>query len=130
MVGCLVTRDGQRYLSPRVVVARLVSEFPCVTSSVEDGRRYVQGIIKQLQAIRQSGDIPIDDDYLDRLAKAENGAIYVYFEDSSSATVYLGMAIIPGEPLFFTYSSSAQEQAARPLLLRCAKVLDYEIVDM
>jgi hypothetical protein len=130
MAYCLVARDNHRYLSPRVVVARLVSEFPYVTSSELDGRRYVRGIIEQLQAIKQFGEIPVDSEYLDRLEKAENGAIYVYFEDWSSEIAYLGMAIIPGEPLFFIYTSSAQEQAARPLLIRCAKALDYEIVDM
>jgi hypothetical protein len=129
MACCLVARNGQRYLSPRAVVARLVSEFPSVTSSEEDGRRYVRGIIERLVAIRRSGDSPVDNEYLERLAKAENGAIYVYFEDWSSANVYLGMVIIPGEPIFFTYSSITQEQAAHPLLVRCAKVLDYEIVD-
>jgi hypothetical protein len=129
MACCLVARNGQRYLSPRAVVARLVSEFPSVTSSEEDGRRYVRGIIERLVAIRRSGDSPVDNEYLERLAKAENGAIYVYFEDWSSANVYLGMVIIPEEPIFFTYSSIAQEQASHPLLVRCAKVLDYEIVD-
>lgn len=129
MACCLVARNGQRYLSPRAVVARLVSEFPSVTSSEEDGRRYVRGIIERLLAIRQSGDIPVDNGYLQRLAKAESGAIYVYFEDWSSASLHLGMVIIPEEPLFFTYSSTAQERAAYPLLVRCARVLDYEIVD-
>jgi hypothetical protein len=129
MARRLVARNGQRYLSPRGVVARLVSEFPSVTSSEEEGRRYVRGLIERLQAIRQSGDIPIDKEYLERLTRAESGAIYVYFEDWSSANAYLGMVVIPGEPLFFTYSSSTQEQATHPLLVRCARVLDYEIVE-
>lgn len=129
MAHRLVARDGNRYLSPRVVVARLQSEFPCVASSEEDGRRYVRGIIQQLHAIKQIGDIPVDSEYLDRLEKAQNDAIYVYFEDWSSKSVYLGTAVIPGEPIFFSYSSSAQEQAAQPLLLRCAEVLEYDIVD-
>ena len=130
MAYCLVARDSDRYLSPRVVVARLMSEFPFVASSEEDGRRYVRGIIEQIQAIKQVGDIPVDSEYLDRLERAQNDAIYVYFEDWSSETAYLGTAVIPGEPLFFIYSSSAEEAAARPLLIRCAKALDYEIVDM
>ena len=130
MAYCLVARDSHPYLSPRVVVARLVSEFPYVASSEEDGRRYVRGIIQQLQAIKQFGEIPVDREYLDRLERAEHDAIYVYFEDWNSDAAYIGTAIIPGEPLFFMYSSSEQEQAARPLLIRCAKALDYEIVDM
>jgi hypothetical protein len=130
MAQRLVARDGHRYLNPRVVVARLQSEFARVASSEQDGRRYVRGIIRQLQAIKQVGDIAVDSEYLDRLVKAQDGAIYVYFEDWSGETAYLSTAVIPGEPLIFHCSSSAQEQATRDLLVRCAKVLDYDIVDM
>jgi hypothetical protein len=130
MAHRLVARDGHRYLSPRVVVARLQSEFARVASSEEDGRRYVRGIIRQLQAIKQVGDIAVDSEYLDRLEKAQDGAIYVYFEDWSSETAHLSTAVIPGEPLIFHCSSSAEEQATQNLLVRCAKVLGYDIVDM
>jgi len=113
-----------------VVVARLQSEFPYVASSEEDGRRYVRAIVKQLSAIKQIGEIPVDSEYLDRLDRAQNGAIYVYFEDPSCATTYLSTVVIPGEPLFFYYSSSAHERATQALLSRCAAALDYEIVNM
>ena len=130
MAHRLVPRHGQRYLSPRVVVARLQSEFPYFASSGEDGRRYVRAIVEQLSAIKQIGEVPVDAEYLDRLDKAQNSAIYVYFEDPSCATTYLSTVVIPGEPLFFYYLSSAHEQATQTLLLRCAAALDYEIVDI
>ena len=41
MAHRLIARDGHRYLSPRVVVTRLESEFAYVESSEEDGRRHV-----------------------------------------------------------------------------------------
>lgn len=130
MAHRLNPRDGRPYLSPRAVVARLQSVFPYVAWSEEDGRRYVGGIIRQLQAIKQTGNIPVDSEYLDRLERAQNGAIYVYFEDWNSEAAFLSTAVIPGEPLFFHYSSSAHEQAAKTLLLRCAEALDYDIVDL
>jgi hypothetical protein len=130
MAHRLVPREGQPYLTPRVVVARLLSEFPYVTSSNEGGRGYVRGIIRQLRAIKQSGDSRVDSEYLDRLERVQDGAIYVHFEDWNSEAIYLSTAVIPGEPLCFFYSSSKHEQAAKTLLLRCAAALDYDIVDM
>jgi hypothetical protein len=130
MAYWLIARDSHGYLSPDAVLARLVAEFPYVATSKQDGRRFVRGMIQQLQAIKKFGETPVDREHLERLERLEDEAIYVYFEDWTSEAVHLGTAIIPGEPLFFMYSSSAQEQAARPLLLRCAKALDYEIVDV
>jgi hypothetical protein len=131
MAHRLNARDGHRYLSPRVVVTRLEAEFAYVESSEEDGRRHVRGIVRQLQAIKEIGDIPVDTEHLDRLKRAQNGAIYVYFgDDPSSETAYLSTAVIPGEPLFIDYASRAHEQAAQTLLLRCADVLGYDVVEM
>lgn len=130
MAHRLVARDGKRYLSPRVVVTRLESEFAYVEVDEEDGRRHVRGIIRQLEKIADMGLIPVDNQYLERLKKAQRGAIYVYFgDDPGSEIACLGTAIIPGEALFFDYASRAHEQAAQPLLIRCAAVLDYEIVE-
>ena len=131
MAHRLVARGGHRYLSPHVVVTRLESEFAYVESSEEDGRRHVRGIVLQLQAIKQIGDVPVDSEYLERLERAQDGAIYVYFgDDPSSETAYLSTAVIPGEPLFFDYSSRAHEAEAQMLLLRCAEVLDYDVIEM
>lgn len=131
MAHCLFARDGQRYLSPRVVVNRLESEFAYVEASEEDGRRHVRGIVRQFQVIKQIGDIPVDNAHLERLKKVQNGAIYVYFgDDPSSETAYLSTAVIPGEPLFFDYSSRTHEATAQTLLLRCADALGYNIVEM
>ena len=52
MAHRLCVRDGERYLSPRVVVSRLEDEFPYVEVDEQDGRRHVRGIIRQLERIR------------------------------------------------------------------------------
>lgn len=129
MAHRLCVRDGDRYLSPRVVVARLEAEFPYVEVDEEDGRRHVYGIIRQLERIGEMGLVPIDEAYVQRLKKAQRGAIYVYFgDDPGSETACLSTAVIPGEALYFVYPSRRHQEAAWPLLLRCAAVLGYEIV--
>ena len=126
----LYAREGRSLLVPRVVVSRLESEFPYVEASEDEGRRHVGGIIRQLLKLQQAGHIQVDLDYLQRLKKAQHGSIYVYFgDDPGSETGCLSTAIIPGEALFFDYSSRTQESAVQPLLLRCAAALDYEILE-
>jgi len=126
----LYAREGKRLLTPRVVVSRLEGEFAYVEASEDEGRHHVGGIIRQLRKLQEAGNIPVDLDYLERLKKAQRGSIFVYFgDDPGSETACLNTAIIPGEALFFDYSSRAHEDAARPLLLRCAAALDYEVVE-
>ena len=130
MAHRLCAREGQQLLLPRVVVSRLENEFSYVEASEDEGRRHVGGIIRQLRVLQETGNIPVDLDYLDRLTRAQRGAIYVYFgDDPGSEIACLSTAIIPGEALFFDYSSRAHEDATRALLLRCAVALDYEIVE-
>jgi hypothetical protein len=130
MAHRLFPRDGQRPLNPRVVVSRLENEFAYVEASEEEGRRHVGGIIRQMLKLQQAGHIPVDLEYLERLKKAQGGAIFVYFgDDPGSEMACLSTAVIPGEALFFDYNSRAHENAAQPLLLRCAAALDYEILE-
>ena len=126
----LYAREGRPLLVPRVVVSRLESEFPYVEASEDEGRRHVGAIIRQLLRLQEAGHVQVDIAYLDRLKKAQRGSIYVYFgDDPGSESGCLSTAIIPGEALFFDYSSRAHESAVQPLLLRCAAALDYEIVE-
>ncbi|HEX6006145.1 MAG TPA: hypothetical protein VFZ14_19295 [Burkholderiales bacterium] len=130
MAHRLCARDGERYLSPRVAISRLEAEFAYVEVDEEDGRRHVRGIVRHLQRIAEMNLVPVDNDYVERLRKAERGAIYVYFgDDPGSEVACLSTAIIPGEALYFVYTSRRHAEAAWPLLLRCAAVLGYEIVE-
>jgi hypothetical protein len=129
MAHRLVPRSGQHYLSPRIVVSRLVTEFGYVASSEEDGRRYVQAMIQELRALRQRGNVSVDDDYLYRLRQAEHAAIYVYFGDPACESIPISAAVIPGEPLFFTFPSDMEQSAVKTLLARCANSLNYDVVE-
>ena len=125
----LIPQPGQHYLSPRAVVACLIAEFGYVASSDEDGRRYVQAMIRELHAIREQGSLPVDDEYVERLRRAEHEAIYVYFGDSASDTSPLGAAVIPGEPLFFTIPPGKEPAGIKSLLSRCAVSLRYDVLE-
>jgi len=130
MAHRLCVREGQHYVSPRVVVSRLESEFAYVEVDEEDGRRHVRGIIQQLQKIGEMGLIPVDNHYVERLKKVQRSAIYVYFsDDPGSETTCLSTAVIPGEALYCDYASPRHAAAAWPLLLRCAAVLGYDIIE-
>lgn len=125
----LIPRSGQHYLSPRDVVARLLTEFGHVASSDEDGRRYVRAVIQALHDIKEQSHVPVDEEYVDRLRKAEREAVYVYFGDPASGTLPLGVCVIPGQPLFFIAPAGTERAALRNLLMRCASSLHYELVE-
>jgi hypothetical protein len=129
MLHRLITRVGNYYHCPSAVVKRLESEFAYVETSEEDARRHVLEIIEQLIALKQGGKDPVGDEDLIRLERIQESAIGVCFgDDLTSDLALLNTYVIPGEPLLFEYSSPAHEEAARPVLRRCADVLGYEIV--
>lgn len=126
----LTTRNGGRYLSPLEVVRRLKSEFAYVETNPEEGSRHVLEVLQQLLAIKRAGEIPVDEECLSRLERVQQSAICVYFgDDLSSEAALLRTPVVPEEPLFFEYSSSAHQEAAKPLVARCAAALGYEILE-
>lgn len=110
-------------------MARLLTEFGHVASSDEDGRRYVRAVIQALHDIKEQSHVPVDEEYVDRLRKAEREAVYVYFGDPASGTLPLGVCVIPGQPLFFIAPAGTERAALRNLLMRCASSLHYELVE-
>jgi hypothetical protein len=127
----LRAREGERYLVPRLVVARLNIQFAYVEADEEYGRRHVGALIGELSRIVKTGVLPLDTDYVDRLKRSQHASIYICFgDDPSSEVACLNTVVIPGEPLHFDYPSKAHEQAAHSLLVRCAKLMGYEIIDV
>ena len=126
----LVTRNGSPYLSPSVVMQRLEREFAYVESDPEQGRRYILELLLQLLATRQPASVATDNVYLDRLATDQISALFVCFgDDPGSETALLSTFLIPDEPLIFDFVPDAHEPIIRPLLIRCATALDYEIAE-
>jgi hypothetical protein len=123
----LHARDADGYLSPWGVVNRLKSTFSYVESDGEQGRLHVIEMINSLRGNASSRRA--DAQLAEQLERVKNHALLVYFGDDPGAELaVLTTYVVPGRPLVFEYSSHAQEQAAQPLLTRCAAALDYEIV--
>ena len=126
----LISKTETGYLSPREVVNRINAVFAYVEASEDEGREHVRDVIAQLQSMMREGTIPHDRQYLAHLKRVQDQAIYVYFGDNPGIEIEcLSTAVIPGEPILFDYSSPEHEQAARPILERCAIVLGYEITE-
>lgn len=115
------------YLSPRVVVNRLGSEFSYVETDGEEGRRHVVETIERLKSDTSSRYV--NHQMAQKLARIKNRAIFVCFgDDASSDLALLSTYVIPGMPLAFEYASVTHEHAVQHLLTRCAIALGYEIV--
>ena len=130
MTYWLLAKEKRIYLRPRVVIARLEREFAYVEASDEEGRQHVTQLILELPKIRKWGQITVDSKYLEHLHQVRNEAVYIYFGDNPGPEdAILGTAVIPGNPLPVDFSSPEHQQATRPLLVRCASVLGYDIVE-
>jgi hypothetical protein len=127
MADRLLPNTASGYLTPRVVVNRLKSEFSYVEADGEEGRRHVVETIERLKADNSSRYV--DHQLVQKLTRIKNRAIFVCFgDDASSDLALLSTYVIPGMPLAFEYASLTHEQAVRHLLTRCAVALGYELV--
>jgi hypothetical protein len=109
-------------LDPGEVIRRLRREFVAVVEDREAGARHIDQMIAQF---RRMG-LPIE------VTEAHHGmrgeAIRVVVtDDPESDVAYLDFVTMPGEGLFIGYHSGWHEDAARPLLERCARALGYRI---
>ena len=123
----LTPKAGQPYLSPEEVVRRLKNNFKYVDASASRGAAPIEQGIAYMVSARQSG-APYTDEEIERLRGVKDKAIDVIVADESRADLaYLSVLIEPDEKLFFGYESGEHEDAAKPLLERIAKALEYEI---
>ena len=115
------------FLAPAEVARRLRLEFAALDVSAEKGREYVRDLLTRVLELRARG-VDRGDDYVHRLQRAEPVSVFLFIADDPYAEdAHLSCCCMPGEPLFFSYTSGAHEDAARPLLERCARVLAYDI---
>jgi hypothetical protein len=115
------------FLAPDEVVRRLHLEFAALDANAEEGREYVRNMLTRVLELKARG-IDRGDDYAGRLQRAEPHSVALFIADDASAEyAHLSCCCMPGEPLFFSYTSRQHEEAARPLLERCARVLGYAI---
>ena len=123
----LTPKAGQPYLAPEEVVRRLRDAFKYVDASASRGAASIEQGIEYMVRARHSG-APFTDEEIERLRRVKDKAIDVIVAEESGADLtYLSVLIEPDEKLFFDYESGEHEDAAKPLLERIAKVLDYQI---
>ena len=119
----LTPKPGQQYLLPEEMVRRLTLAFKYVDASKS---RAVESIEQSIQYMRRSGAFNAAE--IERLHAIKDRAIDVIVADESPpGLAYLTVLIEPDEKLFFDYESQSHEKAAKPLLERIAKLLDYDL---
>jgi hypothetical protein len=58
-------------------------------------------------------------------------SLWVYLaDDQFSEAEYIYTTVIPGEPIFISFSSQQHEDASTPLVIRLAKALTYELFEL
>jgi hypothetical protein len=115
------------YLTPGLVVNRLKSVFPYVEVDGQEGRRHVIETVERLNIDTSIGFI--DPHVVALLMRGKERALFVCFGDNASSDLeILDTYVVPAMPMVFEYASAEHESTARPLLMRCAVVLGYEIL--
>jgi hypothetical protein len=116
------------FLTPREIVRRLALEFEALDANADLGRDHVRNILTYLLGLKAGGRVPVSDERIASLQDAEPQSIALFIADDKYAEYdYLKTCAMPEEPLFFGYSSQRHQDAAWPLIQRCARVLQYEI---
>ena len=124
----LFPRPGHPFLTPADAISRMASAFRSVRTDPHRGAAHVRQMVRQLRRMSHLTPPPATEEEIARLAELERESLFVTIADDPDSNVaYLTTCVIPGEPLFFGYSSSEHERAASPILVRCAEALGYEI---
>src|ERR1700722_10550745 len=119
---------GSDFLSPSDIVARLRSHFRHVQVDSQGGQTHLDKMVDQLTRMQFLTPPPATPEQIDRLRRVRAEAVLGAFaDDPASEDTWLSTAMIPGEPLFFGFSSARHQEAAGALLERCAIVLGYEM---
>jgi hypothetical protein len=109
-------------LDPGEVVRRLRREFDAVVAGREAGAGHIDQMIAQFRRMGLPGEV-----IEGHRGMRERAIEVIVTDDPASDLAYLKFVAMPGEGLFIGYHSGGQEDAARPLLERCARALGYRI---
>ena len=109
-------------LDPGEVVRRLRREFVAVIADREAGARHLDQMIAQFRRMGLPSEV------IEGHRGRRGQAIEVLVtDDPASDVAHLKFVAMPGEGLFLGDHSAGHEDAARPLLERCARALGYRI---
>jgi hypothetical protein len=113
---------GQDFLEPEDVIERLKDEFNYVVADREQGADHVSSMIAkfiELNAPQQ---------FIDDCLAGQDRSYWVSVADDDATEDDIGFILQPGVGPLIGYHSQHHEDAARPLLERCAATLNYQIV--
>jgi hypothetical protein len=120
----LLPTEGRDALAIGRVVERLREEFEIVHVDADEGQDHVAGMIAA--TLRFSDDLPGKQERLQSLQSVQKDAVYVTFGDD--LRVVASCCILTGWELFFD-SPEELHGAARPLVERAARALDYIVYE-
>jgi hypothetical protein len=110
-------------LDPAEVVRRVRAVFVLVEADRAAGARHVDDMIAAFQRMNASERV------VEAHRQMRDDTIALFITDNPTSEVaYLKFAAMPEQGLLIGYHSRQHEDAARPLLERCAEALGYEIV--
>jgi hypothetical protein len=122
----LTPRPGRPPLPIDEIIRRLNHSFAHVDLDVERASRELQDSVRYMA---RTGPPHFDQEDLERTRRAIGRSVYVVVaEDADHDLAYLSFLLEPEhEKIFISYESGGHEDAARDLLERLARVLDYEM---
>ena len=117
----LEPHDDTSYLTPDDIVSHLRDEFTHVDADRDEGDNIVGDTIAKLIELNAPQEI------IAQQMAAQSNAIAVVIADDSTKDDYLQFTVKPNEGVLIGYFSAQHEAATRPMLERCARVLNYRI---
>jgi hypothetical protein len=129
-MGHELSPRGVARLPAQELADRLRRAFACVVVDEEEGARAASALAAWIQRspprlfFGRHEEALAHASRLQRLRPGE--ALVIRFGDDPSALVRL--VALPGEALRFAYTSDEEEAAQKPLVERCARALDCDLV--
>jgi hypothetical protein len=129
-MGYELVPRGDVSLSPSAVAAKLEGAFAIVRVDAQEGRRRAIALAARLESmgVRSIGKLVLDGPKRAAWLRAlpADEALVVQFGDEEHHL--LQVLLIPGDHLMFGFDGPESESAAKPLIERCARALNAEVV--
>jgi hypothetical protein len=122
MAHRLMPHPGQDFLEPEEVIERLKDEFDDVIADREQGADDVGSMIAKFIELKAPQQ------FIDECLAGQDRSYWVSVADDPTSEDDISFIIQPGVGPLIGYRSKQHEDAARPLLERCAAALNYQIV--
>lgn len=114
---------GRPEVDPRVAIRLLRDAFDRVDVDAQAGAEHVDAIVAHIARMRGEGAEAVA-----VLRSVRERAVALGLADEGGEPdAFIRFVLVPGEPLFIGFQHAAHEQAALPLVDRCARALGYVV---